>query len=269
MKRAALTLVLAACSSSSKDFPPLPEGAPPGGTSSGGNSGGTVGDAGVGDGAVGDGGVPISGQVCLVKDLRAPTSMCATTKADGFTVTLGAAAATDAGTATAVGTATTGPDGSFTMNAPLGAGFTWHVTGANKIVTSVMPFGTEKTIPAILIDDYNILLAAVGPLTVDPDHGSVVVRVVDSLGPVTGITAKLNPAADGDTFYDSRNVGNGSDPSAQWNNTSTQSTGVVWVPEARFPGPVVITLSRTDGTTVPTSAAVESQAITFVTQDLQ
>ena len=61
MKRAALALVLAACSTSSKDFPPLGEGALPGGTSSGG-TGGTGGDGGMGGG--GDAGTLINRRVC-------------------------------------------------------------------------------------------------------------------------------------------------------------------------------------------------------------
>jgi hypothetical protein len=259
MKRAALALVLAACStSSSNDFPPLPGTGGGGVIVGGGGSGGTTGDAGVGDGA-GDGGTPLTGRVCLVTDLRTPTATCDATKAGGLTVTLGTAGAP--GTATT----TTAADGSFTIAAPLGAGFTWHVTGGVNLVPSVMLFGTETTIPAMLIDDYNNALLTIGLEAVDEGHGSVVVRAVNGLAPALGITAKLSPLADSDTFYDT----DGSPKSPVWNNTSTQSTGVIWVPGVQLPGPVAITLGRTDGTTVPASATVERQSITFVTQDVQ
>lgn len=248
MKRAALALVLAACSSSTNDFPALPGGSGPGGIS----GGGTVGDGGITDGA-GDGGGSFRGSVCLVKDLRAPTSKCDPTKAGGFTVTLGTGA-------TGTVTATTATDGSFVIAAPNDAGlpFTWHVTG-RTLTTSVM-LGAGTTIPAILVDDYTASLADIGLPPVDANHGSVLVQVVNA--PVAGITAAVS-RFDGDIFYDG-----GSVKSPVWNNTTTQSAGVVWVPTA-LPGPVTITLTRSDKTIVQSSRVVESQAITFVTQDLQ
>lgn len=259
MKRAALTLVLAACSSSSNDFPPLSEGGAPGGTSSGG-SGGTVRDAGIGDGGT-DGGVAISGRVCLVQDLRAPTSMCDSTKAGGFTVTLGTAHAIDAGTTAVVGTATTNPDGSFTMVAPLGPGLIWHVTSL-KLATSVMDYGTENTIPAMLSDPYNeLLLRNAGQLT-DVDHGAVVLRVVRGLTPVAGLSATVGPPGVGDTQYDSTNS------MTIWNQNATQTAGMVWIPNAQV-GVATITLTAMDSTTNLMTTTVESQAITFVTRTIR
>ncbi len=259
MKRAALALVLAACSSSSKDFPPLPEGAPPGGTSS---SGGTVRDGGVGDAGIGDGGggVPITGRVCLVQDLRAPTSMCDMTKAGGFTVTLGTAHAIDAGTTAVVGTATTNPDGSFTMVAPLGPGLIWHVT-SSKLTTSVMDYGTENTIPAILSEQYLALLLSNPGQDTDPDHGAVMLRVVRGLTPVAGISATVAPLGVGDTRYDSTNS------LTDWNVNATQAAGMVWVPDAQL-GMVTITLGAMGGPTNLVTTTVESQAITYVTRTI-
>ena len=259
MKRAALALVLAACSSSAHDFPPLAEGGPPTG-SSGGGGGGTTGDAGVGDGAATDGGVAISGRVCLVQDLRAPTSMCDSTKAGGFTVTLGTAHATDAGATAVVGTATTNPDGSFTMVAPLGPGLIWHVTSL-KLTTSVMDYGTENTIPAILFDRYHDLQLANTGQETDVDHGAVLLRVVRGVTPVAGLSATVAPLAVGDTQYDSNNS------STAWNQNATQSAGMVWVPNAEL-GVATITLSAMDGTTNLVTTTVESQAITFVTRTI-
>jgi hypothetical protein len=258
MKRAALALVLAACSSSVNDFPPLPEGAGPGGVS-GGGSGGTIGDAGIRDGNT-DGGVAISGRVCLVQDLRAPTSMCDPTKAGGFKVTLGTAHATDAGTTAVVGTATTNPDGSFTMVAPLGPGLIWHVTSLN-LTTSVMDYGTENTIPAMLSAQYHDLLLANTGQETDVDHGAVVLRVVRGLTPVAGLSAKVAPPGVGDTQYDSPNS------LTDWNQNATQTAGMIWVPNAQL-GMATITLSAMDGTTNLVTTTVESQAITFVTRTI-
>jgi hypothetical protein len=262
MKRAALALVLAACSSSSKDFPVLPEGSGPGGTSGTGTGpGGTVRDAGV-DGVVSDAGVSITGRVCLIQDLRTPISKCATTGADKLTVALGTAHALDAGTTAVVGTATTAADGSFTMVAPLGPGLVWHVTGV-ALTTSVMDFGTENTIPAMLSELYgNLLKTNLGRLTLD-DHGAVALRVVRGVAPVAGIAATVAPTADSDTFYDSANS------ATDWNQppSLTQTGGMVWIPDAQL-GPATITLTATGGTTHPVTTTVEDQAITFVTRTI-
>lgn len=258
MKRVGLALVLAACSSSSKDFPPLPEGAPPGGTTGTTGSGGTVRDGGISDGA--DGGVAIAGRVCLVQDLRAPTSMCDPTRAGGFTVTLGTAHAIDAGTTAVVGTAMTGPDGSFTMVAPLGPGLIWHVTNL-KLTPSVMDYGTENTIPAILADQYHDLLLANTGQETDVDHGAVMVRVVRGVTPVAGLSASVAPLGVGDTQYDSINS------LTDWNQNATQTAGMVWIPNAQL-GPATIALSAMGGATNLVTTTVESQAITFVTRTI-
>src|SRR4051812_40438989 len=133
MKRAALALVLAACSASSNDFPPLAEGGPPGGNAGG---GGTVRDAGIGDGG-GDGGVLIAGRVCIVRDLSNPTDCDPNADASRVTVALGTRKPT------------VGPDrtGAFLIAAPAGSP-AWRATG-RTFVSSVMPFGTGTTIPTV------------------------------------------------------------------------------------------------------------------------
>jgi hypothetical protein len=262
MKRAALALVLVACSSSSKDFPPLPVGSGPGGNT-GTGPGGTVRDAGI-DGVVSDAGVPITGRVCLIQDLRAPTSTCEPIRAGGFTVTLGTAHALDAGTTTVVGTATTALDGSFTMVAPLGPGLVWHVTSPDqKLMTSVMDFGTENTIPAMLSELYGeLVLTNTGRAALEV-HGAVALRVVRGLNPVAGIAATVAPLADSDTFYDSPNS------LTAWNPDPnvTQAGGMVWIPDAQL-GMATITLTAIGGTTHLVTTTVESQTITFVTRTL-
>lgn len=258
MKPAALALVLVACSSSSKDFPPLREGGAAGGTT-GGGTGGTTGDAGIVDSADSDGGVPITGQVCLVQDLRAPTLNCDTTKAGGLKVTLGTLGASDAGTGTVVGTTTTGPDGRFTILAPRGPA-TWHVTGV-AITTSVMLYGTENTIPVILAERYLDLRQSNRMEQGDELHGDAVIRVVRGAAPVTGISATVTPAADSETLYDSANS------ATDWNPLATQTGGIVWIPDAQL-GAAQITLRTTDATTSTVDTAIESQSITFVTRTI-
>lgn len=250
MKPAVLVLVLAAaCQADVKDYP---LGGGGGGVIIGG--GGTV-DGGSGDGDAGDGGLQVTGQVCLLSQLRLPTLCDPKQNALGLRVSLGTRSTT-----------TTDAAGHFTIAAPQGAGFTWHVKGnvADRIIDSVMPFGTVNTIPAIATERYQILLnansTAVGPL-----QGSIVVRMVRDTG-VTGITAAL--AGVDQIFYDSNS-------DTDWNTgtVGTGAGGVVWIPGVTLPVPATtalrITLSPPGAAVVTTPAVVEDRAITFVTQDLQ
>lgn len=260
MKRAALALVLVACSSSANDFPSHPGGGP--GVSTGG--GGGIVDAGIGDaiGDASDAGIPIAGRVCLVQDLRAPISGCDALRAGGLTVTLGTTFVSDAGTRTVVGKATTAVDGRFTMVAPIGPGFIWHVTG-DGLTTSVMEYGTLNTIPAMLSEVYLALRESNNMLMGDDQHGDVMMRLVRGVAPVAGIVATVTPLADAEVRYDSK------DSAIDWNQTATQTQGMVWVPNAQL-GTAHVVLGAADGTGVKTPAdtTVESQSITFVTQVL-
>lgn len=251
MKRAALALVLAACSSSVNDFPPLPEGAGPGGTTGG---GGTVGDAGIGDGGGNDGGVVITGRVCIVKDLRTPT-VCDTTKdASGVKVTLGTR------------TPAAGPDhdGLFTITAPVGRPV-WRATGG-PFVASVMPWTTETTIPIVPELLYNDAKGGSGVGQIVEGQGSVLVRVVNGVSLVsaaTNLTSNALPAA---PLYTTTN-------SVAWTTIGPSLvSGAVWfagVDVTSVPGKT-ITLTPQGGTPVITPVdVVEDQAITFVTQDLR
>lgn len=243
-----LVVLLPACQASPDDYPPRPGGGGPViiGGGGGGSGGGGGGDAGVGDGG-GGAGVQIFGRACVLADLRMLTK-CRDTGAGGLKVSLG------------TGTGTTNPDGTFTMVAPLGAGFTWHVTGAS-FVTSVMPFGTDNTIPVMTSEEYLNLLELNASSLQDEQHGSVVVRVVAGSSPVAGVTASLSPVADSPTYYDAMNS------PTDWNTTSTGPAGVVWVPSVSTRSLVTLTLSTAGKTTLATALA-ESQAITFVTQSV-
>jgi hypothetical protein len=254
MKLALLVLVAACHSNAGDDYPIGPGGDGPSVGSHPG--GGGAGDGGTGDGGAGDGdaGAPLQGRVCLLTDLRQIGNLarCATTGAGGLSVTLGTRSATTAG------------DGRFTIFAPLGAGFTWHVTGLNAITRSAMPFGTDNTIPAISETRYNDLVLLNGAEVTDL-QGSIVVRVVSGAAAVPGITAATNDAT-GATLYDS--------PSSaeNWAPNATDAAGIAWLPGVNVPvpaRPVSVVLKQLTTTVATLSVAVEDQTITFVTQDLQ
>jgi len=244
---AGLVVLLAACQAGAgDDYPPRPGGGGPV-IIGGGGGGGATGDAGVSDGGAGDAGVPVSGRVCVLSDMRQLTK-CKDTGAGGLKVSLG------------TGIGTTNPDGTFSFVAPLGSHI-WHVTGP-LITTSVMPLEIDKTIPVMSAEDYVGLLESNRGLMQDEQHGSVVVRVVNGTSPVAGVTATLSPIADSETLYDADN-----NPTV-WNTTSTGSGGVVWVPSVPLSSSVTITSRTTGGQTGSTSAPVERQSITFVTQSV-
>jgi hypothetical protein len=254
MKRAALALVLAACSASSNDFPPLAEGGGTPGISSGGGGTGTVRDAGTGDGGA-SGGL-IQGRVCIVNDLRNPT-LCDTTKdASVVKVTLGTR------------TPTTGPDptGHFTIVAPSGSPV-WHASGLN-FISSVIPYGTDPTIPIVPDLFYGDVLRMNGGLTIQGGQGSVLARVVSNGSPVANVAAATNLTSNSITLtplYDTKD-------GLVWSTAGpTLASGAVWFPLVDVTSASGrITFTPQGGTPVITRVDnVEDQAITFVTQDLQ
>jgi hypothetical protein len=248
MKLAVLVILLvAACRADSDDFPIGPGGS----GSNGGN------DAGVGDGASdavdGDGGVAISGRVCIITDLRRPTTCDNTANAESLLVSIGVTR-----------TAKPNARGDFTIAAPLGQ-FTWRVTGIN-FITSVIPFGGETTLPVISDVRYTELLAVNG-VTLADQQGSVVVRVVKGVAAVQNVTAVSNPATADLAFYDSTSA-------LDWRSDliGTGPAGVVWLPDlplaATPPTQATITLTPSGASPTSITAVVENQAITFVTADL-
>ena len=116
MTRAALLVLLAACTASTNDFPTRPGGPTTIVTSPG--SPGTTGDGGVGDGNDGDAGVSITGRVCIVADLRSPTICDTRPQADASIVKVSIGGRTPA-----VPPAKTGE---FTILVPLGTDLVWH-----------------------------------------------------------------------------------------------------------------------------------------------
>jgi len=250
MKLVVLGLLLAACQSAADDFPPGGGGG--GGAAGGGGGGGAV-DAGtVSDG--GDAGPQLTGRVCLLTDLRQVGNLkeCADTGAGHWTVSLGDS------------TAISGDDGAFTIAAPQGAGFVWHVK-AGRIITSAMAFGTDNTIPVMLVDRYQTLVAETG-LPFTEQQGSIVVRVLRGTTPVTSIVAR----ADNDTTFDALYDGTGPD---SWGGAGTGPLGMAWLPSVNVPVParqvtVSLTTSTQPGVLAAPAVTVEDQTITFVTQAL-
>jgi hypothetical protein len=246
MKLAVLVLV-AACHASSDDYPIGPGGGP-GGTSGGGDAG--AGDA--GDAGDGDAGVLITGRVCVISDLRHPTT-CDGGNATGLTVSIGTTR-----------TATPNARGDFTISAPLGP-FTWRVRGTN-FNTSLVPVGGDNTLP-VISDQLYLELLSVNHVTRPAELvGSVVVRVVSGTAAVANVTAVSNPATSDLAFYDDNDV-------FDWRSdlNGTGPNGVVWLPDIPLTtATIVATVKLTPpvGAFVNTQVPVEDQAITFVTTEL-
>jgi len=246
MKLAVLVVLLvAACRANSDDFP-----VGPGGGGGGGGGGGA--DAGL-DGGDGDAGIMVAGRVCIIRDLRHPTTCDNASNAETLTVSIGTTR-----------TARPNARGDFMIAAPLGQ-FTWRVTGLN-FITSVVPFGADTTLPVISDVLYTEMLAA-NRVTLVDQEGSIVVRVVNGVAAVQNVTAVSNPATADLAFYDDTSV-------LDWRSDrlGTGPAGVAWLPDVPLavtpPTLARVTLTPPTGSPSSISATVENQAITFVTIDL-
>ena len=203
-------LLLAACKAESDDYPVLPGGG------GGGNFPTSMIDAAPGDGITGDG-ATLTGRVCLLADLRAVPSAttCATTGADGITVTLGTA------------TAMTIDDGSFSIAMPVGSNLVWTASGAG-LVTSLVPLTTAAVIPAIGADLYNDMLGANGVI-INSGQGALVVRVLRGTVPAADASAALVPEATSPAL-----AATVADP-LTWLEDETSSIGMLWIPGIDVP----------------------------------
>ncbi len=188
-------------------------------------------------------GAGIAGRVCLAADPRDLVT-CATTGADGITVTLGSAMAT------------TAVDGSFTIDALDGTGLVWHAS-STAIATSVMAFGTVALIPALATTTYNDLLTSV-PLS--PGEGSIFVRVLQNGTPLVGATATTSPAAQYPTHYETSS-------SLDWSGNATGAHGVAWIPGQPV-GAASVSVTPSGGTATTFTVSVEDSAITFATTEV-
>lgn len=220
-------LVVAACSNGSGgDLPVNPGGGPDGGAlpdafiAPDGTPGGSV-DATPG---------AIHGRVCLAADPRALTELvsptaCATTGADGLTVSLGGV------------TATTNADGTFAMQPPSTSGtLVWGVSGPNIVPTRML--FSDYEIPALSTATFAQLLSD-NSVTLLPGEGSIFVQIVRNGAGATGVVAATTPSSNYDAFYDGASA-------TVWTQTSTGSFGTVWFPGLDA-GDATATVKATDG----------------------
>jgi hypothetical protein len=252
MKLAALVLVLVtACQAGGGDDYPIGTGGGGPIATGGGGTGSGTGDAGLSDGIT-----SLAGRVCLITDLRRLT-VCSATGAKGLVVSLGTRTLT-------IGS--DHDDGRFTIAVPPGTDLTWHVKSPTdqRIVTSMMPFSADTTIPVISAQAYTSLRALYGASLPVDQQGSVVVRVVRGGVPVTSVGASTSLAQNNGILYDG-NLAITDD----WKVTQTGGSGIVWFPGVSLlPSTAKVTLTPQGGTAVSTLVTVEDQAITFVTKDL-
>lgn len=190
----------------------------------------------------------LSGRVCLVSDLRNLTlPACSGTNAGGLIVALGAQ------------TATTAPDGSFSMSAVAGTNLVWRVVGTG-IVPSTMRLGAVHLIPAVSSVVYEDLLISNGVI-LQPDQGSIVVRVIDQGQPLAGARVSTSPPVTYDPFYDGPTA-------ATWHQDSTGPFGVAWLVGAPTGTVLVSVLPPASAPVVVSAQPVDDQAITFATVEV-
>lgn len=236
--RLALALpLLAALTACHEDVEMYPIG--PGGYGTG---NGTTPDASA-DSSGGDGGM-ISGRVCLISDARMPVS-CASSGADGLTVTLGSA------------TATTSADGSFSIATVTGTGLVWRVSGTG-IVASAMQVSTVATIPALSELVYADMVTTNQAVSGD-GSGAIIARFTSGASGVSGLQAATTPAPGGQIFYDGTSA-------TEWDTTSTGTFGVVWVP-GLVTGSANLTVSGAKDTMID-GIPVYADTVTFVLAEI-
>jgi hypothetical protein len=199
-----VTISGCAGNSDGDDYPMRPGG----GIGGGGGGGGGSADAGV-DGPTGDGAQAI-GRVCLISDLRLPTSCAGSLGSSAVRVQRGSVMITP------------GADGKFTLPPSSTVGDRWLITGTN-MVTSVVPFTPGAP----------VLLPLVAQTTWDLMRQSSDIPQLDGLGalhitsrrpnglPKPNVAVTANPAGSSLPFYA------GQDANAWGNTPGTRGVAVV------------------------------------------
>lgn len=201
-------------------------------------------DAAPSDGTISDGTI-LSGRVCLITDLRFPTSGCALTGAAGIVVKLGTSM-----------TMTTGADGSFTIAPAAGTGLVWHTSGTN-LVPSVVPLTTSNVLPMVSEQTY-LDLKSGNSVIVNTGEGSVFLYVTQGGQPLAGVTTTVTPVASYPAFGDQANASN-------WVQGATGAKGVSWTPGI-IAGVARLHVSAPDvEDAIDVDVPIEDRAITFAT----
>jgi hypothetical protein len=203
MNRLAMLLLVCGACGGGDDFELYPVNPGGGGVSTG------VGGGSGGSNVDGDAGVELTGRVCLIVDARTPTTNCAVTGADGLTVTLGTR------------TATTMANGDFTIRVISGTNNVWSVTGTG-IVPSAMTFTGSNTIPALTTQTFADMVTT-NAASVPAGSGSIIARLASNNAALTDAKVTTTPPPPGNVFYDAADA-------ITWDQTSTGTLGVAWVP---------------------------------------
>ena len=203
----ALGLLFAGCAANGDDgYPTRP------GNGSVGGGGGGGGDAGVGDAATGDAAAAF-GRVCLITDLRNPTS-CAASGAGNLLVQRGTV------------TAMTRADGRFDLPPATGAGDRWIVTGGtgSNLVPSVVPFvpGASVRLPIISQPAWDAMRSDSGITPLDGTGAIHVLSLLPSGSPKLGATVTVTPSINS-TYYPGTSA-------TLWSRTPGTTSGVAMVP---------------------------------------
>jgi hypothetical protein len=202
-------------------------------------------------GGTGQTGGFVIGRVCLITTDPRALASCASTGAQGMTVTLAGV------------TATTSTTGAFTLPAPTATnGLVFSVTGTT-VVPAAQAFSPVNTIPALSSDLFNQILAA-NSVQIPSGSGSIIAAVVTRSGqPAANVTAMSTPASTSPPLFD------GTTPTT-FATSQTGQAGIVFFPGLTTIGPVSLTFTDiTSGleTTVD-GVQVFDGGITFVSAPL-
>jgi hypothetical protein len=190
----------------------------------------------------------IVGRICLTTDLRFPLR-CASTGAEGFTITYGDATASSTG------------DGSFAFSAaPTVAATTLKATRSG-FVTSVIPRSNGSfLIPTTLQQTFDTFMSD-NAFPLPADHGTVVARVLKSGAPLLGAKLVSNPISLQIALYAGANA-------SIWETKSTVADAVIALPGI-LQGNVEITVAPAVGAAKKfVDIPVVGGAVTFVALDV-
>ena len=191
----------------------------------------------------------ISGRVCVLADPQI-LDACSIKGAGGLSVAMGAA------------TATTSPDGSFTLEP--GATTNIAVTPISVTGTGVVASQTSvhgaNIVPVMSNDMFNRMALATG-ITTESNAGAILATIDTNAGlAAQGVTATANPALAAGPFFDSTG---GTSP---WTLDATGARGVAFFPNVSTSGPTSLTFTDpvTAGETTIDGIQVVDGGITFV-----